>query len=256
MSERMPTADIESILKQALFEAIHVRPTYPDYPNVRLTDRELAVARQIDNGFITHLPDGPWDTGYKKLKKPLCKEEHQQLQLQGYLFDAYGRPLHPWLLEMLQDPNVGVVTGTGAYWSMGPNKAADPIIFAREDQTYVLLVQRCDNGLWAFPGGFVDPGESADEAARREALEESGIVIGRAESVLYDGVVADTRTTAYAWAETTALVYNLDERLDPRIDPSEVLDARWFLTSEIPSELHGSHSVLLEEALKYETARS
>lgn len=41
----------------------------------------------------------------------------------------------------------------------------------------VLLTQRTDNGLWCLPGGAMDPGESASEAAIREVLEETGLVV-------------------------------------------------------------------------------
>lgn len=42
----------------------------------------------------------------------------------------------------------------------------------------VLLVRRNKEpylGKWSFPGGSIEPGETAREAARREALEETGI---------------------------------------------------------------------------------
>jgi len=39
----------------------------------------------------------------------------------------------------------------------------------------VLLLQRADNGLWAFPAGHIENGESSSEAARREFFEETGI---------------------------------------------------------------------------------
>ncbi|WP_414835441.1 NUDIX hydrolase [Bacillus sp. Ba 3] len=34
------------------------------------------------------------------------------------------------------------------------------------------------NGVWGVPGGFVELGESTEEAGRREVLEETGIEIG------------------------------------------------------------------------------
>ncbi len=41
----------------------------------------------------------------------------------------------------------------------------------------MLLVRRCDTGDWELPGGHVDPGESASDAAVRETAEESGITV-------------------------------------------------------------------------------
>ena len=43
----------------------------------------------------------------------------------------------------------------------------------------VLLVQRKnppDAGLWGFPGGHVEPGETALDAAARELAEETGVI--------------------------------------------------------------------------------
>lgn len=44
------------------------------------------------------------------------------------------------------------------------------------DET-LLMIHKRDNDLWAVPGGAIDVGESAADAARRETLEETGIDI-------------------------------------------------------------------------------
>jgi 8-oxo-dGTP diphosphatase len=60
-----------------------------------------------------------------------------------------------------------------------------PPLFALSAATYVerdgkiLLLKRAvgeANGLWYIPGGAVDAGETVEEAARRELLEEAGLV--------------------------------------------------------------------------------
>ena len=38
----------------------------------------------------------------------------------------------------------------------------------------LLLVERRDNGLWALPGGIMQPGETVAEAVSREVQEETG----------------------------------------------------------------------------------
>lgn len=45
------------------------------------------------------------------------------------------------------------------------------------DDGEVLLMRRCDNGKWEPPGGFVDPDETPAQAAERETLEETGLIV-------------------------------------------------------------------------------
>lgn len=43
----------------------------------------------------------------------------------------------------------------------------------------IVLIYRKNNPIaWALPGGFVDYGESLEEAAKREALEETNLDVG------------------------------------------------------------------------------
>jgi 8-oxo-dGTP pyrophosphatase MutT (NUDIX family) len=44
------------------------------------------------------------------------------------------------------------------------------------DAGQLLMIRRTDNDQWAIPGGKQEVGETPMEAARREALEETGIL--------------------------------------------------------------------------------
>jgi mutator protein MutT len=46
------------------------------------------------------------------------------------------------------------------------------------DQRQVLMQHRTDDNRWDFPGGFMEPGETIEETARREIREETGLEIG------------------------------------------------------------------------------
>ncbi|MEU9686160.1 NUDIX hydrolase [Amycolatopsis japonica] len=68
--------------------------------------------------------------------------------------------------------------------------AADVVLFAyRDGVPHVLLIERGWNphqGKKAFPGGHVDAGETALEAAKREAVEETGLDLDRIPLRLVD----------------------------------------------------------------------
>ncbi len=109
--------------------------------------------------------------------------------------------------------------------------------FPRTDPAVIMLVHHGDRCLLGhsqrFPNstmystlaGFVEPGESLEEAVAREVLEESAIRVGR---VSYHSsqpwpFPASIMLGFYAEALSEAIT----------IDPSELRDARWFSRDEI-----------------------
>lgn len=89
----------------------------------------------------------------------------------------------------------------------------------------IFLIQRSDDGTWCPPGGKLEPGEIAADAARREVLEEVGYQ--------YDGPL-----TPYS-AANDYLTYRADigTQFEPTIN-DESLAAGWFDINDMPKPLH------------------
>lgn len=202
------------------------------------------------------LPYGPWDTSEGAVP---TIPERAELAAKGLHLDAYGRPLHPWLEEMLTNPAIGIVTGKGFYWKWGPNYTADPIVVRRDfGEPHVLLIERADKTGWALPGGFVDGDETGLEAAIREAREETGVDLqayAPSVTVTYTGPLADLRVTANAWPETTAVRFDIPDTEAAKLPngtwkgSDDALTAGWFPISELNTKLFGSHVLLIKQAL-------
>jgi 8-oxo-dGTP pyrophosphatase MutT (NUDIX family) len=182
--------------------------------------------------------------------------ESAQFLAAGYKLDSEGRPLHPLFQHMATDPEIGVVTGKGAYWNWGPNYTADSVIITESSDPKILLIQRGDTGAWALPGGFVDPGDTDDQqAAVREVQEEAGVSLSATGTLVYRGVVGDLRTTAHAWAETSAYLFTIPEEVTIT-GQDDAVDARWHSLETIDDALFGSHAFLIKQALDYRDSRT
>ena len=55
--------------------------------------------------------------------------------------------------------------------------APSVFVAARDGRDRLLLVRRWDSGAWELPGGRVEVGESVLDAAVRETVEESGVLV-------------------------------------------------------------------------------
>ena len=113
--------------------------------------------------------------------------------------------------------------GYGAYYNPKPVAAAIPVT---ADGRIILLRRGFDpgKGLWTFPGGFVDLGESVEDAAVREAMEELEIEIELGSLV---GVYsrADERVALVVYRATTTQT--------PRTT-DEATEVRAFAPDELP----------------------
>ena len=70
-----------------------------------------------------------------------------------------------------------------------PALTTDCVVF--DERGYVLLIRRKHEpfkGAYALPGGFVDVGETVENACRRELKEETGLEVGALQLV---GVYSD-----------------------------------------------------------------
>lgn len=109
-----------------------------------------------------------------------------------------------------------------------------------------LVVKKAYGGLkgqWSLPAGFVDAGETADEAAVREILEETsikttvcGIAAVRSGVIQHD--ISDTMILFHM---------NVEEEQEPVAKAGEIEEAAWIAADKLLQD--PSTSVLLREVI-------
>ena len=113
----------------------------------------------------------------------------------------------------------------------------DPVVImlgVRGERCLLGRGHRRPGARFSCLAGFMEPGETLEEAVRREVLEESGIHIGRVRYL-----------ASQPWPFPSSLMMGfLGEALTEEItiDPDEIAEARWFERDEVRAMVERSRS--------------
>lgn len=123
-------------------------------------------------------------------------------------------------------------------------------VLVRDESGRLLLARHAHTGQWGTVGGAVEPGESQQEAAAREALEETGLeirlgaLVAAVAGPAYEVVYPNGDRVAYAMVVYEATV----SAGMPMADGEEITELAWFAPEELDSaDLSAFARVLLGE---------
>ena len=171
--------------------------------------------------------------------------------LVGCMMQLMGCPLAANLHEMAGVDSVmtkNMEELTYQYKYPHPSVTTDNVIFGFDGQTVkVLLIERGGEpykGYWAFPGGFLEMDESAEEGARRELMEETGLTTGVVRQFhAFSAPDRDPRERVL-----TIAFYSL-VRMSEVKGMDDARRAGWFPLHEVP-RLAFDHEEMLRVALE------
>ena len=136
---------------------------------------------------------------------------------------------------------------------------ADTIILSRDEagNRVVLLIRRGGEpfaGSWALPGGFVDEGETAIQAAARELEEETGVKLDSpdllAEIGFYDTPSRDPR----GWTVSVAFCVDLPTMPPAKAD-DDAAEVQWHRLDNLPP-MAFDHRKIMDDVIEVLTAES
>jgi bifunctional NMN adenylyltransferase/nudix hydrolase len=145
-------------------------------------------------------------------------------------------------------------------WSVAPY----PVVLVTVDAVvraggHVLLVQRGrppGRGLWALPGGFLDPSETVLQGAVRELAEETGLPLTTAQmarALRGVKVFDDPRRSQRGRIVTHAHFFDLGDAVPPPVrGADDAAAARWVPVDALcglESQLHDDHFHVLDQFL-------
>jgi len=157
---------------------------------------------------------------------------------------AESKALINWHARHRFCPNCGAATRLVEGGWRRDCPACRALHFPRTDPVVIMLAieggrcvlgrsHRFQSGMWSCLAGYVEPGETVEEAVRRETREEAGIVCGR---IAY--------FASQPWPFPMSLMIGCYAQARSReivIDLTELDDARWFEREEVALMLLGRH---------------
>ena len=115
------------------------------------------------------------------------------------------------------------------------------------DKGEVLLQRRADYNKWGFPGGAMELGETAEETAIREVMEETGLEVRVKKLIgVYSGYLTEHPNGDKAQSVVTAFEMEIVGG-ELKINDNESLELKFFPIDEIPELFCKQHEDLLED---------
>ena len=115
---------------------------------------------------------------------------------------------------------------------------------------HILLVQRKDVPVWVLPGGGIDTGETAEDAAARELFEETGLQIPQLRHIATFTQKSRLTTDTYFFYGQMAT----EEALSGTgltLCPIETADAKFFPISELPRFIFPIHKEWIKSLIHH-----
>ena len=129
-----------------------------------------------------------------------------------------------------------------------PAVTADVVAITKEEEPKVLLIQRGFEPYkccWAFPGGFMEMDETAEECAIRELEEETGL---RLDAIVQVGTYSKVDRDPRGRTITIAYLAIVDEPLSV-IAQDDAAMAEWFPINALPT-LAFDHNEIMSDAIQ------
>ena len=125
-----------------------------------------------------------------------------------------------------------------------PRLTVDVIITERGNPRRVVLIRRRNPPYgWALPGGFLDYGESVENGAMREALEETGLSVTlNRQFHVYSDPARDARV------HTVTVVF-LGEAEGQPVGGDDAAEASFFDVGALPENIAFDHAAILKDFL-------
>lgn len=119
-----------------------------------------------------------------------------------------------------------------------------------EKNNQVLLGQRINSHgahTWAPPGGHLEFGETPEQCAMRETLEETGLVISDCEKGIWTNDYFEEENKHYVTLYVHAQLPSYQDQVTPTVmEPNKCLEWRWFSWDNLPNPLFLSFENLVK----------